>query len=119
MFAMNDFHIVNAIDVHKGREDRSRDIFIDGDGHHIRALVCGSADLHAVDIDACTAKNGSDLTDHARLVFMRSDDDAALRFEVYAEMVEGDDLGILAVKEGACDAVCPLVGVDGEGMVFV
>ena len=46
---------------------------------------------------------------------MRSDDDAALRFEVYAEMVEGDDLGILAVKEGACDAVCTLVGVDGEG----
>ena len=46
---------------------------------------------------------------------MRGNDDAAFRFEVYAEVVEGDDLGILAVEEGAGDAVRALVGVDGEG----
>ena len=112
---MNDLHVVDAFDIHEGREDGGGYVFVYGDGHDIGAFISRCTYLHAIDVDAGGAEDGSNLADHARFVFMRRDDDAAFRFEVHAEVVEGNDFRFLAVEEGAGDAVAAFVGVDGEG----
>lgn len=119
MFAVDDFDVLDPFDIHEGREDSGWDILVDSDCHDVDALVIGSSDLHAVDVDAGSAENASYLTDHARLVFMRSDDDAAFWLEVDSEMIEGNNLGFFSVKEGAGDSVGSFVCVDGEEIVLV
>ena len=56
MFTVNDFDIVDAVDIHEGRNQGRRDILVHSHHHDVGACFLAGAYLHAVDVDMFSAQ---------------------------------------------------------------
>ena len=70
-FAVNQFNVQNTVNATQLQHDVIGNIVANGNSHDIGVGFRSAANLHAVDVDAGLAQNGSHLTDHVRSVNVR------------------------------------------------
>ena len=71
-------------------EECGRDVVVDRQDHEVLALFLRRADLHGRDVDAIAAEQRADRADDARAVDVRADQDARMRVDVDAEVIDAD-----------------------------